>query len=142
MRMPKKSALFVLLSSALFLSGCTTGGAFLAQNQTNVELAEDNFEIIARDVEGSAYADYLLGFSGSSGPVTNTLALVRVGGSAMLYNDALNSLWRNFEENYGSTEGRNLVLANVRYDADILNLIVFTKTTLYVHADVVEFSQQ
>jgi hypothetical protein len=105
-------------------------------------LAGDNFDIIAKDVMGTAYADYLLGVSASTGAVSNTFALVRVGGTATLYNDALNSLWRNFEETYGSTEGRNLVLANVRYDADILNLLVFTKTTLYVHADVVEFNQQ
>jgi hypothetical protein len=105
-------------------------------------LSRDNFEIIAKDVMGTAYADYLLGVSSSSGTGSNTLALVRVGGTATLYNDALNDLWKNFEENYGSTEGKNLVLVNVRYDADILNLIVFTKTTLFVHADVVEFHQQ
>jgi hypothetical protein len=138
----KKSAVLVALTCALSLTGCTTGGAFLAQNQTNVELSEDNFEIIAKDIVGSAHADYLLGFSSSTGAVSNTFALVRVGGTATLYNDAVNSLWSNFEETYGSAEGRNLVLANVRYDADILNLIVFTKTTLYVHADVVEFNRQ
>ena len=131
-----------LLTCLLPLSGCTTGGAFLAQNLTNVELAGDNFNIVAKDVVGSAYADYLLGFGTSAGASSNTLALVRVGGTATLYNDAVISLWRNFEENYGNAEGRNLVLANVRYDADVLNLIVFTKTTLYIHADVVEFNQQ
>jgi hypothetical protein len=136
--MLKKSVVLELLVCVFLLSGCTTGGAFLAQNLTNVELSRDNFEIIAKD----AYADYLLGVSSSSGTGSNTLALVRVGGTATLYNDALNDLWKNFEENYGSTEGKNLVLVNVRYDADILNLIVFTKTTLFVHADVVEFHQQ
>jgi hypothetical protein len=131
-----------LLICLLPLSGCTTGGAFLAQNQTNVELAGDNFNIVAKDVVGSAYADYLLGLGSSAGAASSTLALVRVGGTATLYNDAVTSLWRNFEERYGSAEGRNLVLANVRYDADVLNLIVFTKTTVYIHADVVEFNQQ
>lgn len=140
--MLKKSVVLELLVCVFLLSGCTTGGAFLAQNLTNVELSRDNFEIIAKDVMGTAYADYLLGVSSSSGTGSNTLALVRVGGTATLYNDALNDLWKNFEENYGSTEGKNLVLVNVRYDADILNLIVFTKTTLFVHADVVEFHQQ
>jgi hypothetical protein len=140
--MLKKSVVLELLVCVFLLSGCTTGGAFLAQNLTNVELSRDNFEIIAKDVMGTAYADYLLGVSSSSGTGSNTLALVRVGGTATLYNDALNDLWKNFEENYGSTEGKNLVLVNVRYDADILNLIVFTKTTLFVHADVVEFRQQ
>jgi hypothetical protein len=140
--MLKKSAVLVLLICALSLSGCTTGNAFLAQNLTNIELSRDNFDIIAKEGVGSAHADYLLGFSASSGAVSNTLALVRVGGTATLYNDAVNSLWRNFEENYGSAEGKNLVLANIRYDVDILNLVVFTKTTLYIHADVIEFNQQ
>ncbi len=138
----KKSVILVVLVFAISLSGCYTGGSFLAQNVTNIELSRTNFDIIAKDVVGSAYADYLLGFSASTGAVSNTFALVRVGGTATLYNDAVNSLWRNFEENYGSAEGRNLVLANVRFDTDILNLIVFTKTTLYIHADVVEFNQQ
>ena len=139
--MLKKTDVLVVLLGALLLSGCTTGGAFLAQNLTNVDLSEDNFDIVARDVMGSAYADYLLGVSSSTGAVSNTFALVRVGGTAMLYNDAVNDLWRDFEENYGSAEGRNLVLANIRYDTDILNLLVFTKTTLYIHADVIEFNQ-
>jgi len=140
--MLKKSHVFVVFFGALLLSGCTTGGAFLAQNLTNVDLTRDNFDIIARDVVGSAHADYLLGVSSSAGAVSNTFALVRVGGTAMLYNEAVNDLWRNFEENYGSAEGRNLVLANIRYDTDILNLLVFTKTTLYIHADIIEFNQQ
>jgi len=142
MTMLKKSAVLVLLIHALSLAGCTTGGTFPAQNLTNIELSRDNFDIIAKDVAGSAHADYLLGVSSSTGNVSNTLALVRVGGTSTLYNDAVNDLWKNFEENYGSSEGKNLVLANVRYDTDILNLVVFTKTTLYIHADVVEFRQQ
>ena len=109
---------------------------------TNIELSGTNFDIIARDLKGSAHADYLIGFGTSAGAVSNTFALVRVGGTATLYNDAIKSLWKNYEENYGSTEGRNLVLANVRYDTDILNLLLFTKTTLYIHADVVEFKEQ
>jgi hypothetical protein len=80
--MVKKDVIFVLLIGALALSGCTTGNAFLAQNLTNVELSGDNFEIVAKDVMGTAYADYLLGFSASSGAVSNTFALVRVGGGA------------------------------------------------------------
>ena len=137
----KKSVVFVLLIFAISLSGCATGGSFLSQNVTNIELSGTNFDIIARNLEGSAHADYLIGFGTSAGAVSNTLALVRVGGTATLYDDAIRSLWQNYEKNYGSTEGRNLVLANVRYDTDILNLLLFTKTTLYIHADVVEFKE-
>ena len=138
----KNSVIFLFVICAVALCGCTTGGAFLGQNVTNIELSRTNFDILAKDVSGSAHADYLIGFSGSSGAVSNTLALVRVGGTATLYNDAIKSLWKNYEETYGSTEGRNLVLANVRYDTDILNLILFTKTTLNIHADVIEFREE
>jgi len=138
----KKSVMFVLLVLAISLSGCATGGSFLAQNVTNVELSETNFDIIAHDLEGSAHSDYLIGFGTSAGAVSNTFALVRVGGTATLYHDAIKSLWNNYEENYGSAEGKNLVLINVRYDTDILNLLLYTKTTLYIHADVVEFREQ
>lgn len=124
---------------AFALSGCTTGGTFQALNVTNVELSETNFDIVATNVSGRAHADFLLGISGSTGSVSNTFALARVGGTATLYNDALMDLWDNYEDAYGSAEGRNLVLANVRYDTDILNLVVFTKTTLIIHADVIEF---
>jgi hypothetical protein len=119
--------------------GCTTAGTFQSQNVTNVELSETNFEIIARNVSGRANADFLLGISSSTGSVSSTLALVRVGGTPTLYNDAIMDLWDNFENDYGRAEERNLVLANVRYDTDILNLVVFTKTTLIIHADVIEF---
>ncbi len=137
----KRTVIFVLLVFAISQSGCYTGGSFLAQNVTNIELSRANFDIIAKDLEGSAYADYLIGVGTSVGAVSNTFALVRVGGTAMLYDDAIKSLWKNYEENYGSTEGKNLVLANVRYDTDILNLLLFTKTTLYIHADVIEFKE-
>jgi hypothetical protein len=30
-------------------------------------------------------------------------------------------------------------LINVRYDADIINLLLYTKVTIYITADVVEF---
>jgi len=138
----EKSVIFVLLVYAISLSGCSTGGSFLSQNVTDIELSRNNFDIIAKDLEGSAHADYLIGLSTSVGAVSNTFALVRVGGTATLYNDAIKSLWKNYEKNYGSTKGKNLVLANVRYDTDILNLILFTKTTLYIHADIIEFKEQ
>lgn len=135
----KMRVIFVLMALTLMLAGCYSGGSFLAHNMTNVELSENNFTILAREVQGTAHADYLIGLSSSAGAVTNTFALARVGGTAMLYNDAIKSLWKNYEEKHGSTEGKNLMLINVRYDADILNLLVFTRTTLYIHADVVEF---
>lgn len=134
-----KHVVFFSAICALGMYGCTTAGTFQSQNVTNIELSETNFEIIARNVSGRAHADFLLGISSSTGSVGSTLALVRVGGTPTLYNDAIMDLWDDFEDDYGSAEGRNLVLANVRYDTDILNLVVFTKTTLIIHADVIEF---
>jgi hypothetical protein len=138
----KKSIL--ILSSLLllvYLSGCSTGGSFMANNVTNVELSEQNFEFVARNVEGFSRAEYVIGLSYSSGFMANTLALVRTGGSAKLYNDAIKNLWDNFRKDYGDTEGRNLLLANVRYDTDILNLLLYTQTDLYIHADIIEFEE-
>ena len=138
----KKSIL--ILSSLLllvYLSGCSTGGSFMANNVTNVDLTEQNFEFVARNVEGFSRAEYAIGISYSSGFVANTLALVRTGGSAKLYNDAIKNLWDNFKLEYGSTEGRNLLLANIRYDTDILNLLLYTQTDLYIHADIIEFEK-
>ncbi len=137
----RKSMALLLSISALSLSACTTGGSLLSTNVTNVELSEKNFSILARDVEGSAFADYLIGFGTSAGNVSNTFALLRLGGTATLYNDALKSLWKNYEAKHGSTANKNLVLTNIRYDTDILNLLLYTKTTLYIHADVVEFTE-
>ena len=131
--------IFLFVISLFTVYGCTTAGTFQSQNVTNVELSETNFDILARNVSGTAHADFLLGISSSTGSVSNTLALVRVSGTPTLYNDAITDLWDNFEDDYGSADGRNLVLANVRYDTDILNLVVFTKTTLIIHADVIEF---
>ena len=132
----------VLLTFSLlgiFLSACSTGGSFLAHNATTVELSDANFKIVARDLEGYSKAEYLIGFSFSSGFMANTMALVRIGGTAKLYDEAVKNLWKEFEEKGGQREGKKLALINVRYDTDILNLLVYTQTELYLHADVVEF---
>jgi len=75
------------------------------------------------------------------GMTTNTLALVRVDGTGMLYKEALDDLWKNYEAAHGPVEGKKLALINVHYDADILNLIVYTRPKITVRADVVEFSE-
>jgi hypothetical protein len=134
----------LILSSLLllaFLSGCATGGSFMANNVTNVDLSEQNFEFVARNVEGFSRAEYIIGISYSSGFIANTLALARIGGSAKLYDDAIKNLWDNFRKDYGNTEGKNLLLANVRYDTDILNLLLYTQTDLYIHADIIKFKE-
>jgi len=129
----------VALISALLISGCANTGLFFATNNTEVELSSNNYEIVATNVSGEAEAGYLLGISFSAGAATNTVALARVSGSGMLYMEALENLWKNYEEKHGSVIGKKLALVNVRYDSDALNLILYTKAKISIRADVVEF---
>lgn len=129
----------MIFALAFTVAGCTSSGAFIAVNQTNVELGEGNYSLTATGVEGQAEAAYILGLSYSSGVAANTLALARVSGSEKLYADALDDLWQSYESNHGAINDKKLALANVRYDADIINLILYTKVTLTVRADIVEF---
>ena len=94
---------------------------------------------MATSVSGEATAGYLLGISFGNGSNQATLALVRVEGEGLLYKEALENLWDNFEQEYGSPEGRQLALVNVRYDTDNLNLLVYTKPKVSIRADIVEF---
>ena len=129
----------VVLISALLLSGCANTGLFFSANNTEVELSSNNYEIVATNVSGESEAGYLLGVSFSAGAATNTVALARVSGSGMLYTEALENLWKDYEEKHGSVIGKKLALVNVRYDSDALNLILYTKAKISIRADVVEF---
>ena len=129
----------VTLISAFLLSSCANTGMFLAMNNTAVELSESNYEIVATNVFGEAEAGYLLGLSFSAGAATNTFALARVSGSGMLYMEALENLWKDYEKTHSSVIGKKLALVNVRYDSDALNLILYTKAKISIRADVVEF---
>lgn len=138
-KMKKTVLILFLLSLLIFTAGCSTGGAFIAHNATSVELSEANFNIVARDLEGYSKAEYVLGVTYSMGNVSNTLALARVGGTAKLYDEAIKSIWKKYEEEYGDREGKKLALINIRADNDMLNLILYTQTELYLTADVIEF---
>ena len=128
-----------VLIAAMF-AGCASTGMFTASNITEVQLQKNNFIIVARNVSGEAEASYLLGSSFSLGMMTNTVAVLRVSGTGMLYKEALEDLWKNYEAVHGSVEGKKLALVNVRYDADALNLFVYTRPKVMVRADVVEFT--
>lgn len=136
----KKILVPVLFSVTLLsMAGCTSTGAFLSANQTIVNLNEGNYTITATNVSGESGAAYILGLSYSSGLTAGTLAIARIEGTGKLYAEALENLWNNYEEQYGTGTDRKLALANVRYDADILNLILYTKVNIAVRADVIEF---
>ena len=138
--MRQRVILFLVFPILLaFFIGCFTGGSFLANNVTNVELSNDNFRIVARDLQGYSKTQYLIGVSYSTGFLAQSLALVRIGGSVKPYDNAIKDLWKKYKEKHGDTEGKKLVLANVRYDTDILNLLLYTQTELYITADVIEF---
>ena len=131
----------IVIVSALALSGCATGGMFVAGNLTDVQLQKNNFKIVARDVSGEAQAGYLFGASFSMGATSNSFALIRVSGTGMLYKEALQNLWKNYEATNGPVEGKKLALVNVRYDSEALNLFVYTQPRLSIRADVVEFTE-
>lgn len=133
----KKIYLLAFLS-VFIMTGCINSGAFISTNRTNVNLGEGDFLIAAANVTGEASSGHLIGFSYSNGLAANTVALIRVKGG-QLYADALESLWQNFEERYGPVSGKKVALTNVRYDADILNLFLYTNVKVTVRADVVEF---
>ncbi|NKB69198.1 MAG: hypothetical protein GKR89_19185 [Candidatus Latescibacteria bacterium] len=124
---------------AMAFSGCAQAGLFPAANLTSVQLAESNYKIVATDIEGESEAAYLVGISFSSGMSSQSVALHKVKGTGMLYREAMDALWRNYEETHGPVVGKSLALVNVRYDADNLNLLAYTRAKLSIRADVVEF---
>ncbi len=130
----------IAIISALLLTGCTTSGAFLSANQTQVNLEQANYTITAINVSGYSETAYVLGFSYSTGFTTNTFAAGRVEGTGMLYKEALEDLWTNYERDNGAINGKRLALTNIRYDTDILNLLIYTKVMINVRADVIEFT--
>ncbi len=132
-------AIVVPLSFAA--AGCATGGMFVAGNVTDVQLQKGNYKILARGVSGEASAGYLLGVSMPMGMTTNTFAVARVDGTGMLYKEALDNLWKNFESAHGAAEGKKVALVNVHYDCEALNLLIYTHPKVTVRADVVEFTE-
>jgi len=128
-----------MMSGVVFISGCMSSGAYLSSNQTMVELSEGNYSIVGTGVAGESEAAYILGISYSTRFMSTAFAVARVEGTGMIYAEALNNLWENFEKDFGMSSNHKLALANVRYDTDIINLILYTKIKVMVRADVIEF---
>lgn len=129
----------LVLAMTLALAGCGQAGRFASTSLTQVELSEPNFKIVATGVSGEAKASYLIGATVSNGPVTNSISLKRISGTGQLYQEALDNLWAQFASEHGAVEGRRLALANVRYDADTRNLVLYSNIVFTVRADVIEF---
>ncbi|MCP5062959.1 MAG: hypothetical protein GY936_10900 [Ignavibacteriae bacterium] len=136
-----KKTFFLLISITLIalLSGCGTAGAFHTNHVTNVELSKPNFNIVAKDVQGSSMQGYIFGASISQGSDVTTFGIARVTGVEKLYDTAIKNLWKNYREKYGDLEGKNIALVNVRHDTEVLNTFVYTQAKYFITADVVEF---
>lgn len=137
--MRKANLLLMIVILGALVSGCGTMGAFHANNVTNVELSENNFNIVARGVQGSAMQGYLFGVSIQQYSDVNTFGLVRISGEKTLYDAAIKALWDDFRDKHGEMEERNLVLVNIRQDTDVINAFVYTQAELFITADLVEF---
>jgi hypothetical protein len=127
---------FILLFT---LYGCGTTGTFRANNVTNVELSQPNFNIVARNVQGLAMQGFLFGFSVPQGSDVGIFGLIRVSGVENPYDTAVKDLWSKYQEKYGDIEGKKLALVNIRQDTEVLNTFIYTQAKYFISADVIEF---
>ncbi len=132
------SKLSFFLAVVLF-SSCASSGLFNTTNLTNVELSAPNYRIVATNVVGEAQAGYLIGASVPIRGEMQSVALFRISGNGMLYQEAINNLWSNFEAQHDAVAGRKLALVNIRYDSEAVNVLLYTRPKVSIRADVVEF---
>ena len=124
---------------ALLLTGCGNAGMFLSSNSTEVQLKEGNYKIVATNVTGEADQAYLFGVSYSWGITTNSIGLIPLGGSDLIYKEAREQLWGAFEQAHFPVEGKRLALVNVQYDSETTNFGIYTQAKVTITADVIEF---
>lgn len=137
--MKRYSLVSILFAISLIMTGCGNSGAFIASNTTQVELSEGNYRVVATNVSGSAETAYIFGGSISWGITTDSFGLIPLGGSDMLYKDAREALWNEYEDKNSSVTGKKLALVNIQYDAKTVNYFIYTKAAITITADVVEF---
>ena len=135
----KSYTFIILMTVAFLLTGCGNAGMFMASNSTEVQLKEGNYTIVAKNVTGTSEISYLFGASYSWGVATNSVGLIPLDGNKMLYKEARESLWDNFEKQGESIEGRTLALINIQYDSNTSNFMVYTKASVSITADIIEF---
>lgn len=135
----KSYSFIILMTLTLVLTGCGNTGMFVASNSTEVQLKEGNYTIVAKSVTGTSEISYLFGASYSWGVATNSIGIIPLDGKKMLYKEARESLWDNFEKQGESIEGRRLALINIQYDSNTTNFMVFTKASVSITADIIEF---
>lgn len=135
----KSYPIIILMAVAFLLTGCGNAGMFVASNSTEVQLKESNYTIVAKNVTGTSDISYLFGVSYSWGVATNSAGIIPLDGNKMLYKEARESLWDNFEKQGESIEGRTLALINIQYDSNTTNFLVYTKASVSITADIIEF---
>ncbi len=135
----KSYTFIILMTVAFLLNGCGNSGMFLASNSTEVQLKEGNYTIVAKNVTGTSETSYLLGASYSWGIATNSVGIIPLDSNKMLYKEARESLWENFEKQGESIEGRTLALVNIQYDSNTANFLIYTKASVSMTADIIEF---
>jgi len=106
----------------VFLTGCASVGQFTTNTETNVQLSENNYRVVAANAIGRSYGFKLLRFIDIISP-TYTRALSRLHKKA------------------GLVEGKAQALANIVKEESSLDLIVFSIPRVTVRADVVEFTR-
>jgi len=128
-----------MLSVVILLTSCASAGLTASSHITNVQLTSPNFRVVATNVSGEATSRGVLGVSYGLGMASAQLAIIPLSKNRKLYQLAIKNFWSNFEATHGPVAGKRLALVNVRYDSESLNLVLFTKVTTVVVADVVEF---
>ena len=114
-------ALVSLFLIALLFAGCAIHGGYLGHSIiTTVELSQNNFKVVDR-VSGSAYANKILGFGISN---------------EKLYNDAFSQMVKNAD-----LKGGAKALVNVATDVQFSKYVLWSRKTVTVSADVVEFTR-
>ncbi len=129
----------LLVVIVCFLEGCASVGLNASAHLTDVGLASNNYQIVVTNISGEASSSGILGVSYGIGLAGGQFAIIPLSPSRTLYKNAMQNLWADFEAKNGSAIGRTLALTNLRYDAETLNTLFYTRIKIVVIADVVEF---
>ena len=136
-----KKNILILVSGTLMISlfGCGTMGTFRGNNITNVELSQPNFNIVAKDLEGSASQGYLFGISVPQDLDVGIIGLIKISGEDKPFAAAVKKLCDDYRDKHGDPEGKKLALINIRQDTKVVNALVYAEAKIYITADVIEF---
>jgi len=139
LNMKKSISILSFIAIASFFSGCASAGFNASAHLTNVGLSSNNYRIVATNVTGEASSAGILGASFGMGIHALQFSIIPITANRTLYKNAMQDLWTNFELKNGKPTDRTLALVNLRYDAEALNTLFYTKMKVVVIADVVEF---